>query len=61
VLILLVPNNAFKKGKEAKGLFERFFLLVLSDFIYFKSYSDAIFEATITIGIDALMVLVGGK
>jgi len=29
VLILLVPNNTFKKGKETKGLFERFFHLLL--------------------------------
>ena len=29
VLILLVPNQNFKKGKETKGLFERFFHLLL--------------------------------
>ena len=29
VLILLVPNQTFKKGKETKGLFERFFHLLL--------------------------------
>lgn len=29
VLILLVPNQSFKKGKETKGLFERFFHLLL--------------------------------
>lgn len=29
VLILLVPNNTFKKGKETKGLFERFFYLLI--------------------------------
>ncbi|MDO5518379.1 MAG: cysteine peptidase family C39 domain-containing protein, partial [Clostridium sp.] len=29
VLILLVPNQSFKKGKETKGLFERFFYLLL--------------------------------
>ncbi len=29
MLILLVPNNTFKKGKETKGLFERFFHLLL--------------------------------
>lgn len=29
VLILLVPNQDFKKGKETKGLFERFFHLLL--------------------------------
>jgi len=29
VLILLVPNETFKKGKETKGLFERFFHLLL--------------------------------
>lgn len=28
VLILLVPNQTFKKGKETKGLFERFFHLL---------------------------------
>ncbi len=29
ILILLVPNQKFKKGKETKGLFERFFHLLL--------------------------------
>ncbi len=29
VLILMVPTNEFKKGKETKGLFERFFHLLL--------------------------------
>lgn len=29
VLILLVPNQTFKRGKETKGLFERFFHLLL--------------------------------
>lgn len=28
VLILMVPNQSFKKGKETKGLFERFFYLL---------------------------------
>ena len=29
VLILITPTNAFKKGKETKGLFERFFHLLI--------------------------------
>lgn len=29
VLILMVPNQSFKKGKETKGLFERFFYLLI--------------------------------
>lgn len=29
VLILMVPSQTFKKGKETKGLFERFFYLLL--------------------------------
>jgi ATP-binding cassette subfamily B protein len=29
VLILMTPTNAFKKGKETKGLFERFFRLLI--------------------------------
>lgn len=29
VLILLVPSNEFKKGKETKSIFERFFILLL--------------------------------
>ena len=29
VLIFMVPNQSFKKGKETKGLFERFFHLLL--------------------------------
>lgn len=29
MLILLVPNNTFEKGKETKGLFEKLFHLLL--------------------------------